>query len=99
MPVPSIWSGTSFYKALAEGDSVTPNYVGVLCLVWSYVLSARLLEMQRHKRARLVYMDSAASLYDPHGIRCPHSVLCVNIGNVDACAARWWMAILAPRQG
>ncbi|PLB38546.1 uncharacterized protein BDW47DRAFT_125379 [Aspergillus candidus] len=101
VPISCNWTGTSFgQEAMADdGSRGRPNYVGVVSLAWSYILSVRLLELQRHERAEAVYTTSTANWYSLHHVCGPKSASTIDIGNVDAHAARWWAAILAPGQG
>lgn len=76
-----------------------PNYLGVLALGWSYVLSARLIETQGQEGATIVYTNSTAAGYHSGAEDELTTAFPLSIGDVDADAARWWAAILAPNQG
>ncbi|PKY08595.1 hypothetical protein P168DRAFT_286710 [Aspergillus campestris IBT 28561] len=100
-PISCNWTGASFgQEAMADdGSRGRPNYVGVVSLAWSYILSVRLLELQKHDGAEAEYTNSTASWCSSHDVCAPGSASTINIGNVDAHAARWWAAILAPGRG
>ena len=77
----------------------TTNYLGLLTLGWSYILSARLVEMQGQEGAKIVYTDSMAIGYHCSAKDQPTTAITIDIGKVDEDSARWWAAILAPNQG
>lgn len=73
-----------------------PNFLAILVLAWSYILSARLLELQGQDGSRIDYTRSTAP------VSCgPESVssFSVNLGDVDVRTVRWFTAILAPGNG
>lgn len=99
-PTPVDWNGTSFRQWVGiEGENTTRNYISILALGWSYILSVRLLEMQGQGGAEIAYTQSIATGYKREvGDRIAAGIT-VDIGDVDEDAARWWAAILAPGQG
>jgi hypothetical protein len=76
-----------------------PNYLGLLVLGWSYILSARLVEVQGQEGAKIVYTDSKAPGYHLGAEGKFAAKITIDIGEVDEGVARWWAAILAPNQG
>lgn len=89
-------SGDSFREwTEREGDD-QPNLLAVLVLAWSYVLSARLIELQGSDKSILMYTETAAPIY--RGDQNSSSVS-VDIGSVDSKTRRWFAAILAPGVG
>lgn len=80
-----------------SGDSENiPNYVGVLDIGWSYILSLRLWETIGNN-AMIKYTSSMATVYLKHNEDFPN--ICVDIGEVTEDACRRWAAILAPSEG
>ena len=99
-PTPVNWNGTSFRQWVGiEGENTTRNYISILALGWSYILSVRLLEMQGQGGAEIAYTQSMATGYKGETRDKIAAGFTVNIGDVDEDAARWWAAILAPGQG
>ncbi|KAL9023528.1 MAG: hypothetical protein Q9196_007148, partial [Gyalolechia fulgens] len=99
-PTPVDWNGTSFRQWVGvEGENTTRNYISILALGWSYILSARLLEMQGQGGAEIEYTQSMATGYKRDVGDSLAAAITVDIGDVDDHAARWWAAILAPGQG
>ncbi|KAI4138338.1 MAG: hypothetical protein LQ341_004716 [Variospora aurantia] len=98
-PTPVHWNGTSFRQWVGiEGENTKRNYISILALGWSYILSVRLLEMQGQGGAEIAYTQSIATGYKRKaGDKI--AGITVDIGDVDKDAARWWAAILAPGQG
>lgn len=81
--------------------SATP-FTGILSLAWAYILSSRLIELQQQPGAEVLYTGSTAS--GLHHDLMNHkaedvTAVEIDIGEVDESTARWWAAILAPRQG
>jgi hypothetical protein len=79
-----------------------PNFTGILSLAWAYILSSRLVELQQQHGAEVSYTGSSAS-WQRHDLM-DHKMedvtaIEIEIGEVDESTARWWAAILAPRQG
>ena len=67
-PVSCTWTGTAFRQWIEDGEDAhgkVPNYLGILALAWSYILSAHLTETQRHGGTRVVYTDVIAAGYLP----------------------------------
>ncbi|KAI9715647.1 MAG: hypothetical protein M1812_005799 [Candelaria pacifica] len=100
-PISLALTGTSFCSWIGvEGErSNTGNFVAILALGWSYILSAQLVEMQGQDGAELVYMDRTARGYSLDEADLGAATIRVNVGAVDEEAARWWAAVLAPGQG
>ncbi len=100
-PTPLAWTGTSFYQWVGiEGENNSArNFISILALGWSYILSARLLEMQGQGSAGIVYTQSTATGYNHDTGDRAAATITIDIGDVDEDAARWWAAILAPDQG
>ena len=95
-PTKLILDGASFRAwPEFEGDD-QPNFLAILVLAWSYILSARLVELQGQDGSRISYTRSIAPLY------CGQesvSSFSVDLGNVDVRTVRWFTAILAPGSG
>ena len=88
--------GNSFLKwSEWEGDD-QPNLLAVFVLAWSYILSARLVELQGSDKSIVTYTENAAPIY--RGNKTPSSIS-VDIGGVDSRTVRWFAAILAPGVG
>jgi len=93
-------TGDCFYHWSQDGDRQdTTNYLGLLALGWSYVLSACAVERQGQDGARIVYTDSIATGYRYSAEDKSTATITIDIGKVDEYIARWWAAILAPNQG
>jgi hypothetical protein len=75
------------------------NFISILALGWSYILSVRLLEMQGQRDAEIVYSESTATVYNDDTGEGRGVVIIVEVGDVDKGAARWWATIMAPDQG
>lgn len=73
-----------------------PNFLAILVLAWSYILSARLVELQGQDGSRIDYTRSIAPFYC--GAESVFSLL-VDLGDVDVRTVRWFAAILAPGSG
>lgn len=97
-PTTCTFTGDSFRQWIATTAECrdAPNYLGILALGWSYILSARLVESQGNGAA-MSYTDSKAIRCDEAASGSSPDVI-VDIGNADADVARWWSAILA-REG
>ncbi|KAJ5560948.1 hypothetical protein N7535_009145 [Penicillium sp. DV-2018c] len=106
-PTACRFSGDTFgqWRTTGTAKPKSSNYIAILSLAWSYILSARLLELQNQDGGELVYTNSTAN---PRGInvvdideskRSDSQVIEIDIGDVDINVARWWMAILGPNQG
>ncbi|CAG8195468.1 unnamed protein product [Penicillium salamii] len=85
------WIGTT------DEARANVNYIGILTLGWSYILSARLIEL-RGKGATLQYTESQAQYNDECTPGCS-TTFSLDVGKVDDDVARWWSAILAPGEG
>ncbi|MCJ1442817.1 MAG: hypothetical protein MMC23_003314 [Stictis urceolatum] len=81
-----------------EGNHNTKNYIGLLVLGWSYILSARLVEMQGQIGSKIIYTDSMAVGYCANN-PSDTTLVTLDLGEADEESARWWGAILAPNQG
>ncbi|KAL9123813.1 MAG: hypothetical protein Q9217_006796 [Psora testacea] len=89
-------SGNSFRSwSEFKGDDQS-NLLAILVLVWSYILSARLMELQGQGESRLVYTQSRAPLYQAHE---SVSGFLLDVGDVATRELRWFTAILAPESG
>lgn len=86
------WIGTTTEKA------ASPNYLGILAIGWSYILSAQLVEMQGGS-ASMCYTDSRADCLDESHYNPSEDVHFVDVGEVDERVARWWTALLAKCEG
>ncbi|KAL2786384.1 hypothetical protein BJX66DRAFT_312899 [Aspergillus keveii] len=100
-PVACLLSGSGFQQpdVTADKPQRKPHYLAILSLAWAYILSSRLLELQKQKGYGMSYTTSRATLVAlDQDVLYPQSAA-VYIGMVDKSAARWWAAILAPDQG
>ncbi|KAK4149748.1 hypothetical protein C8A00DRAFT_46692 [Chaetomidium leptoderma] len=82
----------------ARGDQ---NYLTVLILAWSYILSARWAEIMP-KGTSFVYTSSVADNHSPDAqttLPPDHISLEVDVRDAGPDEARWWAAVLAPDQG
>ncbi|KAJ5215757.1 uncharacterized protein N7498_002164 [Penicillium cinerascens] len=79
-----------------------PNLTGILSLAWAYILSSRLVELQPQDGAEVSYTSSTAC-WQHHDVTDRKTEgatsIEIDIGKVDESTARWWAAILAPKQG
>ncbi|KAI2011690.1 hypothetical protein LOZ39_001012 [Ophidiomyces ophidiicola] len=71
------------------------NHLSVLILAWSYIFSARWVELI--PGAELTYTGKHAEYGNSNGDRQTQVV--VDVGDVDNDAARWWAAVLSPDEG
>ncbi|KAK2811595.1 hypothetical protein FQN50_001937 [Emmonsiellopsis sp. PD_5] len=99
-PIPCRFEGDSFRRWTGGPDEPRdmPGYLGVLALGWSYILSARLVEMQG-EGAGMSYTSLMVPGYlrEPEDANAPPFI--IDLGEVDEDAARWWAAILSPSEG
>lgn len=86
-------------RLTAEPDSDYSNWFGgqgchitILMFAWAYVLSSRWTEIIPGA-GPIRYTESRPASVPGH------EVLAVHLGGVSGDAARWWEAVLAPRQG
>ncbi|EER25739.1 hypothetical protein CPC735_041830 [Coccidioides posadasii C735 delta SOWgp] len=99
-PIPCGFSGESFrqWPSISGEGNRAPSYLGILALGWSYILSARLLELQVDN-SEMAYTDSKPTRIRQGKSHDCSSPVTIDIGKVDEDVARWWCAILAPGQG
>ncbi|PLB54075.1 hypothetical protein P170DRAFT_397106 [Aspergillus steynii IBT 23096] len=85
------------WPGLQPLSNTTGNYMAVFLLGWSYVLSARLIEVRRRTaKDKVVYTDNMApSSHDVIG----GEYFDLDIGCDCISAVRWWAAILAGGRG
>ncbi|KAL9062661.1 MAG: hypothetical protein Q9161_009772 [Pseudevernia consocians] len=95
-PITVALSGDSFRKWIEWEGGDQPNLLAVLTLAWSYILSARLVELQGSDVSIWAYTECAAPVH--RGDKSPLSGS-VDIGAVDSRTVRWFAAILAPGVG
>lgn len=75
------------------------NYLAVFVLGWSYVFSARLIELRGRVTAdRIVYTDDLAQWIPGRSVN-DGELFDLDIGCDSLAAGRWWAAILAGRRG
>ncbi|KAJ5935577.1 hypothetical protein N7466_005124 [Penicillium verhagenii] len=98
-PISCHFTGTCFQKFGVQGgdDRKLPNFTGIISLAWAYILSSRLAELQQQQGAGVSYTSSTAIWQ--HCDMEDMTAIEIEIGEVDESTARWWAAILAPRQG
>ena len=75
------------------------NYIAILTLAWSYILSARMVELQGHNGACTFYTNSIATGFHGIGGGMSPEGITINLNKTTKASARWWAAILAPKQG
>ncbi|KAH7248189.1 hypothetical protein B0J15DRAFT_562299 [Fusarium solani] len=75
------------------------DYLAILILAWTYILSARWTEIMPGS-CTLAYTENQATYHDDMA-RCKdeQSPISIHIGNASSEEARWWAAVLAPGQG
>ncbi|KAL6410070.1 hypothetical protein AUP68_06480 [Ilyonectria robusta] len=75
------------------------DYLAILILAWTYVLSARWTEIMPES-CTPAYTKNQATYHDGM-TRCKdkQSLISIHIGNASPEEARWWAAVLAPGQG
>lgn len=71
------------------------NYVCALVLGWSYILSARLVELRKNAEDDCITYTEAKATWCCHEANIPDENFSIPIGNVDANVCRWRAAILA----
>lgn len=75
------------------------NYLSVLMLAWTYILSARWTEIMPGT-CSLAYTESqATTCHSMNRCKDEGSHISIELGDVSPQEARWWAAILAPGQG
>lgn len=87
------------WPGLQPLSSPSGSYLAVFALGWSYVLSARLIELRRRTtNDKVIYTDDIAEWTsgndDNTGERFDLDIGCDSIAEV-----RWWAAILAGHRG
>jgi len=88
--------GNSFRAWTEFEGNDQPNLLAILVLAWSYILSARLMELQGRSGSQMVYTRTTAPLYQGDEIV---SSFPVDVGDVDSRTVRWFTAVLAPGRG
>ncbi|KAM5434694.1 hypothetical protein MferCBS31731_006640 [Microsporum ferrugineum] len=71
------------------------NHLSVLILAWSYIFSARWVELMAG--AELIYTEKHAEY--SNNIGNEQAEIIVDVGDIDNDAARWWAAVLSPDEG
>ncbi|EFR00943.1 hypothetical protein MGYG_03944 [Nannizzia gypsea CBS 118893] len=71
------------------------NHLSVLILAWSYIFSARWVELM--PGAELTYTEKQAEYGNSRGDE--RIEVMVDVGDVSDDAARWWAAVLSPGEG
>ncbi|KAK2883365.1 hypothetical protein FQN49_000005 [Arthroderma sp. PD_2] len=85
-----IWTGFNSSDALPTG-----NYLCAFVLGWSYILSARLIELRTvEKEDKITYTTNQAVSGSKYQT-LPGNHCSMHIGEVDQQELRWWSAILA----
>lgn len=78
-----------------EGNDLS-NFLAILVLAWSYILFARLVELQGRSGSQVVYTRITAPLYEGDEIV---SSFLVDVGDVDSRTVPCFMVVLAPGRG
>jgi len=96
------WPGFNDYDETQSGGG---NCLAILVFAWSYILSARWLEIQQESgnfpvqlNDRIVYLRHQAGWRDDTSENLLDTID-INLGDIDDDAARWWAAILAKDEG
>lgn len=85
------WIGLDHLPNYVSGG----NYLAAFVLGWSYILSARLLELRKKKKDdKIMYTDKKAT-HNHDDTALPCDGFTIPIGSADANECRWWAAILA----
>ena len=85
------WLGFEHMQNCSSGG----NYLAAFVLGWSYILSARLIELRKKTTDdQIIYTDKEARYYCDD-INHPCDGFTIPIDNVNANECRWWAAILA----
>ncbi|EGC46187.1 conserved hypothetical protein [Histoplasma capsulatum var. duboisii H88] len=71
------------------------NHLSVLILAWSYIFSARWVELM--PGAELTYTEKHAEY--SNNKEDEQTQVIVDVGDVDDDAARWWAVVLSPGEG
>ncbi|KAG9780210.1 hypothetical protein KCU88_g3774, partial [Aureobasidium melanogenum] len=86
------WTGFQGFRAQRK----TGNYLCALVLGWSYVLSARLVELRRKSgNDRITYTEAQAPLITGEQPFSEGDGVAISVGKADPGACRWWAAVLA----
>ena len=95
-PINVALGGNSFYRwTEREGDG-QPNFLAIMILAWSYILSARLVELQGGNDSLLRYTEAVAPLHQGDEKVANVSI---DVSGVDSRTMRWFAAILASGVG
>ncbi|KIH87519.1 hypothetical protein SPBR_05121 [Sporothrix brasiliensis 5110] len=74
------------------------NFIGVLALAWSYILSARWAEVMPGP-CTLTYNEEMVAKNSPEESPAENGAIVVDIGETSSDEARWWSAVLAEDHG
>ncbi|PSS10592.1 hypothetical protein M430DRAFT_176518 [Amorphotheca resinae ATCC 22711] len=74
----------------------SPNGLAILILCWSYILSVRLLEMQKR---RIQYSSTISSPLFTEDVRPQSSEIVIHLGHASKELVRWLRAVLAQSSG
>jgi len=88
--------GNSFRAWTEFKGNDQPNLLVIMVLAWSYILSARLMELQGRNGSQMFYTQTTAPLYQGDEIV---SSFPLDVGDVDSRTVRWFTAVLAPGRG
>ena len=78
-------------------DESAANCISIMALGWCYVLSARMIELNERKGAKILYTGSVATRYQEAISDASSSqAVVVDCFEEERDTARWWAAILAP---
>ncbi|KAL6713236.1 hypothetical protein ACLMJK_009357 [Lecanora helva] len=84
------------FRTWTEIEGNKSNLIAILVPAWSYILSARLVELQGQEGCHMIYTESTApECHASQNI----SGFCLDLGDVTAREQRWFRAILAPAKG
>ena len=99
VPIKAELSGECFHQWPTYANAA--NYLAVMALAWSYVLSVRTIELQGGNGARVFYTKSVSAGFGRGSdIISPSSHLInFDVGWTKTKHARWWAAVVAPEQG
>jgi hypothetical protein len=92
----SLQSDFRHYFGSEQSLEHTPNGLAILILCWSYILSARLLEMQKR---RIQYSLTILSPLFTDNVRPQSSDITIHLGRASKELVRWLRAVLAQGSG
>jgi len=93
-PTKMTLGGTSFRTWHEFEDDDQPNFLAILVLAWSYILTARLVELQGQDGSRVHYTRSAAPVFADHKRVTSFSVMWT-YGQCDGLQPSWLRGVVS----